>query len=154
MTTLGNLRRLQNEVKKYRSVATEYESYFQLNMIGDDMYHWEATLYGPIGSIYEGYKFKLDIKLPNDYPYHAPSVKFITPIQHVNVNSSGDICMDILKNNWSTTQNMTTITMSIISLMSDPNLDDPFNHDLANLYKKNQKEYLRKIKDCCEKYKF
>ncbi|XWV26436.1 putative ubiquitin-conjugating enzyme E2 [Tupanvirus soda lake] len=153
MSATTNLRRLQNEVSRMQSQAEEYASMFKINMVGDDMYHWEVILFGPEESLYEGYQFKLDVKLPNDYPFSAPRVKFMTPIEHVNINKNGDICLDILKNGgWSASQNIKTVMISIRVLLSCPNPDDPFNSELAELYRKNEQEYINRIKKACEKY--
>ena len=35
------------------------------------------------------------------YPYQSPTVKFMTPCFHPNVDTHGNICLDILKENWS-----------------------------------------------------
>lgn len=146
-----NFRRLQNEIKKIKESQEENEKMFILKMKGDDMYHWEAILYGPDGSLYEGSKYLLDIVLPQDYPHSPLNIKFITPIEHVNVNTSGNICLDILKNKWVPTQNMISVLISICALLSDPNPDDAFNSDLAHLYRVDKESYLRKIKKSCEK---
>lgn len=150
MNTTSNLRRIQNEVKSLENNTAEYEKMFSVNMVEDDMYHWHAILYGPPDSLYHGYNFKLDIVLPSDYPYSPPRVKFITPIKHVNVNSEGDICLDILKGNWIPSQNIRSILLSIRLLLAEPNPNDPFNSELANLYRKDKEEYIRTIKKACE----
>ena len=151
MTTTANLRRIQNEIRILETKVSEYDKMFKISMVEDNMYHWHVTLYGPEDSLYEGYEFQLDILLPDTYPYAAPKVKFLTPIQHVNINPAGDICLDILKNNWLASQNMASVIISIIALLSQPNPEDPFNSELAELYRKNKKEYVNKIKNACKK---
>ena len=154
MSKTANLRRIQNEIKRLNNDAKEFEKMFTIKMVDDDMYHWDVILYGPEDSLYEGYKFKLDIVLPNDYPFEPPRIKFITPIRHVNINTAGDICLDTLKNEWKSSQNMSSALMSIILLLAHPNYNDPLNSDLAELYRKNIKKYVKTIAECCEKYKF
>lgn len=68
---------------------------------GDNLYEWVSTIMGPSGSPYAGGVFFLDITFPPDYPFKPPKVQFRTRIYHCNVNSNGQICLDILKDNWS-----------------------------------------------------
>ena len=150
MNTTANLRRIHHEVQQIEKQAQEYEKMFKITMVGDNIYHWQATIYGPEDSLYEGYQFKVDIQLPNNYPYAPMTVKFITPIKHVNVNSKGDICLDILKNNWSASQNIHSVLLSVGLLLSQPNTEDPLDGDLAELYRTNKKEYAKKIKTFCK----
>lgn len=148
----ANLRRIVNETKKLESDKESDKEIFVVEKIDDDMFHWRATIFGPEDSLYYGYGFLLDIVLPTDYPTSPISVKFITQIEHVNVNSKGDICMDILKTEWTSALNIRTVLVSIVSLLSAPNTGDPFNSDLAELYKKNPKEYERKIINACKSH--
>ena len=152
MNKTANLRRIQNEVKQMKLQAKEYENMFQINMVDDDMYHWQAMLYGPEDSLYDGYQFKLDIKLPENYPFSPINVKFVTPILHVNVNSRGDICLDILKTKWAPSQNIQSIVLSIRLLLGQPNTDDSFNADLSELYRTSKEEYATRIKNACRDY--
>ena len=46
---------------------------------------------------YEGLKYKLSLSFPSRYPYVPPTVKFVTPCYHPNVDDHGNICLDILK---------------------------------------------------------
>jgi len=69
--------------------------------IGDDLFHWQATIMGPDDSPYSGRVFFLDIHFPTDYPFKPPKVSFTTPINHCNISSNGGICLDILREQWS-----------------------------------------------------
>lgn len=68
--------------------------------VGDDIYTWQATIMGPADSPYQGGIFFLTIKFPTDYPFKPPKVQFNTKIYHPNINASGGICLDILKDEW------------------------------------------------------
>lgn len=111
---------------------------FQINMVGDNMFHWDATLFGPAGTPYANGIFHLDIRIPDNYPFCPPKVRFITRIFHCNVSPSGSICMDILKDEWSPALTLCKVLMSISSLLSECNPDDPLNVDVAQLYRRNQ----------------
>merc|ERR1712230_221492 len=65
--------------------------------IGDDLFHWQATIMGPGDSPYASGVFFLAIHFPTDYPFKPPKVNFTTRIYHPNINSNGSICLDILR---------------------------------------------------------
>lgn len=103
--------------------------------VNDDLFHWQATLMGPADSPYAGGVFFLDIHFPADYPFKPPKVHFTTRIYHPNINSNGGICLDILKDQWSPALTTSKVLLSICSLLTDPNPDDPLVPEVASLYK-------------------
>uniref|UniRef100_A0A6C0KMY5 UBC core domain-containing protein n=1 Tax=viral metagenome TaxID=1070528 RepID=A0A6C0KMY5_9ZZZZ len=108
---------------------------------GDDMFRWEGVIFGPSDSPYSGGIFKLKIIFPIDYPFKCPTVTFTTKIYHPNINSAGIICLDILKNNWSPALTVSKVLLSVCSLLTDPNPNDPLVPEIANLYKMNREKY-------------
>ena len=82
---------------------------------------WTATLSGPADTPYADLTFKLRFDFPTNYPYSPPSVIFKTPIYHPNVDFSGRICLDILKDKWSAVLNVMGVLLSLQSLLGEPN---------------------------------
>lgn len=82
---------------------------------------WTATIDGPADTPYENLVFKLSFAFPNNYPYAPPTVLFKTPIYHPNVDFSGRICLDILKDQWSAVYNVQNVLLSLQSLLGEPN---------------------------------
>lgn len=150
--SLPNFRRLMNEISKLESSHDEDSTMFSVERVNDNMFNWEAIIIAPKDSLYEGYKFKLDIQLPSDYPTSPMKVKFVTPIAHVNISTDGDICINILKQEWSSALSIRTVLISLIALLSDPNPIDPFNPELVELYRTDKKAYVNKIKKYCAKH--
>jgi len=107
----------------------------------EDIYKWEAMLVGPAGTPYMGGVFILTIDFPTNYPFKPPKVKFVTKIYHPNINASGGICLDILKDNWSPALTVSKVLLSICSLLDEPNPDDPLVLDIAEKYVKNRPLY-------------
>ncbi|XP_028625584.1 ubiquitin-conjugating enzyme E2 C isoform X2 [Grammomys surdaster] len=110
---------------------------------------------GPVGKrlqqelmtlmVYEDLRYKLSLEFPSGYPYNAPTVKFLTPCYHPNVDTQGNICLDILKEKWSALYDVRTILLSIQSLLGEPNIDSPLNTHAAELWKNPTafKKYLQ-----------
>mmetsp|Transcript_98017 Transcript_98017/g.136159 ORF Transcript_98017/g.136159 Transcript_98017/m.136159 type:complete len:161 (-) Transcript_98017:64-546(-) len=100
----------------------------------DDIYNWVSTIMGPANSVYQGGVFFLDINFPQDYPFKPPKVTFRTRIYHCNINNSGAICLDILKDQWSPALTISKVLLSICSLLTDCNPQDPLVGSIAQQY--------------------
>ena len=50
----------------------------------DNIYIWNATIFGPEGTAWEGGIFSLVLRFPTDYPDKPPSVQFQPSIYHPN----------------------------------------------------------------------
>ena len=136
---MSYIKRLQTELGIMRKDPPEGCSAGPQSM--NDLTVWDATIQGPDGSPYSGGIFKLLIKFTREYPFKAPTVKFVTPVYHPNINKSGDICLDILKSQWSPALKISKVLLSISALLTDPNPDDPLVVEIANLYKTNKSKY-------------
>ena len=93
---------------------------------------------GPEDSPYVGGVFFLNIDFPADYPFKPPRVRFVTRIYHCNINSHGGICLDILKDQWSPALTISKVLLSICSLLTDPNPDDPLVPEIATVLRSDQ----------------
>jgi len=132
-------RRLQQELM---ALMQENDMNTTAFPVGDNLFNWSGTITGADDTVYAGLTYKLSISFPENYPYTAPTIKFVTPCFHPNVDQHGNICLDILKDKWSATYSVSTILTSLRSLLSDPNNDSPLNGVAAQLWA-NQAEYKR-----------
>ena len=107
----------------------------------DNLYNWQAQIYGPEGTPYYGGIFRLNIHFPCEYPFKPPKINFITKVYHPNINSSGSICLDILGDKWSPALTVSKVLLSICSLMDEPNPDDPLVPDIAEEFKNNKNKF-------------
>ena len=107
----------------------------------NDCYNWEALIFGPEDSPFTGGIFTLSIRFPSDYPFKPPIVTFLTKIYHPNINSAGGICLDILKDKWSPALTISKVLLSILSLLTDANPNDPLMPDIAKQFVNNRGEY-------------
>ncbi|ELV11796.1 Drebrin-like protein, partial [Tupaia chinensis] len=110
--------------------------------VGDDLFHWQATIMGPNDSPYQGGVFFLTIHFPTDYPFKPPKVAFTTKIYHPNINTNGSICLDILRSQWSPALTVSKVLLSVCSLLCDPNPEDPLVPEIAHTYKADREKAL------------
>ena len=128
-------------IKEIDDISKDPPSNCTAGPIDGNIYLWEGMIFGPDDSPFVGGVFKLRIQFPADYPFKPPSVNFTTKIYHPNINSAGFICLDILKTNWSPALTISKVLLSILSMLTDPNPNDPLMPDIANQYMKNRAEY-------------
>jgi|SRR3972149_6976410 len=142
-------RRLQNELK---DITKDPPANCSAGLKGNNILEWDATIMGPSDSPYSGGVFKLSINFSENYPFKAPNVRFNTKIFHPNISKDGSICLDILKDQWSPALTISQVLLSICSLLTDPNADDPLATEPANLYKENRAEYESVARKWTEQY--
>ncbi|XP_067324225.1 ubiquitin-conjugating enzyme E2 T isoform X2 [Anolis sagrei] len=111
---------------------------------------------GSANTPYEKGLFDLEVIVPERYPFEPPKMRFLTPIYHPNIDSSGRICLDVLKlppkGAWRPSLNIATLLTSVQLLMNEPNPDDPLMADISSEYKYNKQEFLRNARQWTEKY--
>jgi len=144
-----SLKRIQRELQE---LGRDPPANCSAGPVGEDLFHWQATIMGPDDSPYSGGVFFLDIHFPNDYPFKPPKVTFTTRIYHCNINSNGGICLDILKDQWSPALTISKVLLSVCSLLTDPNPGDPLVPDIANLLKTNVTQHDATAREWTAKY--
>ncbi len=133
-------KRLHGELKEITTTPPEGCSAGPIS--DDDLFHWSGHIVGPDKSPYERGVFILDIVFPNDYPFKPPKMRFVTKIYHPNIAlSSGSICLDILKEQWSPALTLSRVLLSLMSLLTDPNPNDPLEPNIASEYTKNRAQF-------------
>ena len=143
------LRRLKRE---YKQIINDPPANCSGGPIDGNYYNWVASIMGPTETPFEGGVFMLKIDFPPDYPFKQPKFKFTTPIYHPNIDTKGNICLDILKDKWSPALTVSKVLLSICSLLIDPNPKDPLRIDAAELYIKNKVEYDIKVRKETQKH--
>ncbi|CAB4380909.1 unnamed protein product [Rhizophagus irregularis] len=124
--------------KELHDLERDPPSSCSVSPIGDDLFHWQATIMGPSDSPYSGGVFFLAIHFPTDYPFRPPKVNFTTRLYHPNIKSNGSISLDILRDQWSP-----AVTIS---------KDDPLIPEIAHVYKTDRTRYEATAREWTRKY--
>eukprot|EP00401_Gymnodinium_catenatum_P068738 CAMPEP_0117544230 /NCGR_PEP_ID=MMETSP0784-20121206/45465_1 /TAXON_ID=39447 /ORGANISM="" /LENGTH=169 /DNA_ID=CAMNT_0005341025 /DNA_START=88 /DNA_END=597 /DNA_ORIENTATION=+ len=146
MTTVAR-RRLIRDLKKLQSDPPQGIS---ASPMKDDIMRWTALMFGPDDTPWEGGTFQLEVTFSEEFPTKAPHVKFVTKMFHPNIYNNGEICLDILQNQWSPIYDISAILTSIQSLLTDPNPSSPANSEAARLWSENRREYNRRVTQIVE----
>lgn len=122
----------------------------------DKLDHLEADVLGPSDSPYSGGVFKLEILLPEKYPYEPPKIRFQTKIYHPNIDEGGRICLDILKplpqGAWKPVMNVSSCLTSLQVLMSEPNPDDPLMPEIAEQFQYQREKFNQTAAEWTKNY--
>ena len=148
------LRRINKELKEMQEEAVRDKAnlVFSVAPENDDLFNWSGFIFGPEGSPYHGGSFSIKISFPSGYPFKPPHIEFKTKIYHPNISQNGSICLDILKEKWSPALTLSKVLMSLSSLLTEPNPDDPLDPTSANVYKRSVVEFNNIAKQYTQQY--
>ncbi|KAI9332717.1 ubiquitin-conjugating enzyme/RWD-like protein [Zopfochytrium polystomum] len=134
--------------RELQSLATDPPMHCSLWPDENEMTVIHADMDGPENSPYAGGVFRLQVRVPDRYPFQPPQVQFRTKIYHPNIDAMGRICSDVLKmppkGCWKPTLNIKTVFSALHILLSEPNPDDPLEQEIAVEYKSSHSIYCQK----------
>ncbi|KAH6945522.1 hypothetical protein HPB50_008833 [Hyalomma asiaticum] len=73
---------------------------------------------------------------PN-YPHEPPKVKCDATIYHPNMDLDGNICLNILREDWKPALTVTSVVYALQCLILEPKPEDPLNEDAAEVLQSN-----------------
>ncbi|XP_015752954.1 PREDICTED: NEDD8-conjugating enzyme Ubc12-like [Acropora digitifera] len=79
------------------------------------------------------------------YPHDAPKVKCETKVYHPNIDLEGNVCLNILREDWKPVLTINSIIYGIQYLFLEPNPEDPLNKDAAEVLRANRRLFEQNV---------
>ena len=137
----------------------------KVEIVGDQVTNWNVHILGPVSFSrslklssqndcpYAGGQFTVNVDFSDNYPFKCPKVLFKTKIYHPNIKQeTGEICQQAIENNWVPTQNARFIIESVVTLLKNPNADNPLEAEIAELFAKDYNAFCARAKEFTASY--
>lgn len=77
--------------------------------------------------MYKNGTFLFTFTINNNYPHDPPKVKCTQKIYHPNIDLEGNVCLNILREDWKPVLNLNSVMVGLQFLFIEPNPADPLN---------------------------
>ncbi|CAH1736252.1 PREDICTED: NEDD8-conjugating enzyme Ubc12 [Diuraphis noxia] len=120
-----------NELTLPKTCTTEFPD-------PDDLLNFKLTICPDEGS-YKGGKFNFSFKVGVNYPHEPPKVKCETTVYHPNIDLDGNVCLNILREDWKPVLTINSVIYGLQYLFLEPNPEDPLNKEAADVLQNNKR---------------
>lgn len=110
----------------------------------DDLLSFKLTIC-PDEGFYRGGKFVFSFKVGQAYPHEPPKVKCETQVYHPNIDLEGNICLNILREDWKPVLTINSIIYGLQYLFLEPNPEDPLNKEAAEVLQSNRRVFEQNV---------
>jgi len=100
----------------------------------------------PDEGMYKGGSFTFSFNINTNYPHEPPKVKCVPKIYHPNVDLEGNVCLNILREDWKPVLNLNSVMVGLQYLFLEPNADDPLNKDAAEDLRRDRSLFMSNVK--------
>lgn len=101
---------------------------------------------GPENTPYDGGFFQVKLSLSDGFPHAPPKGVFLTKIFHPNISTSGEICVNTLKKDWSHELGIAHVLQVIRCLLIVPFPESSLNDEAGKLFMESYDEYARRAR--------
>ena len=95
--------------------------------------------------MYRGGCFLFTLRVSNQYPHEPPRVKCETRVYHPNIDLEGNVCLNILREDWKPVLSLSAVVYGLLHLFLEPNADDPLNKEAAETLSSNRKLFEQNV---------
>ena len=84
--------------------------------------------------------------MPVSYPHEPPKVKCLTKVYHPNIDLEGNVCLNILREDWKPVLSISSVVYGLQFLFLDPNPEDPLNKDAAKILRDDPSQFQTNVR--------
>ncbi|ORX33929.1 ubiquitin-conjugating enzyme/RWD-like protein [Kockovaella imperatae] len=99
----------------------------------------------PDEGIYKGGQFNFTFAINPNYPHEPPKVRCTQKIYHPNLDLEGNVCLNILREDWKPVLNLSSVMVGLQYLFLEPNPDDPLNKEAAEDLRRNRQSFISNV---------
>ncbi|KAK4685803.1 ubiquitin-conjugating enzyme E2 M, partial [Tremellales sp. Uapishka_1] len=100
----------------------------------------------PDEGIYKGGVFNFTFHINPNYPHEPPKVRCTQKIYHPNLDLEGNVCLNILREDWKPVLNLSSVMVGLQYLFLEPNPDDPLNKAAAEDLRRDRNTFVQNVK--------
>ncbi|KAI5700702.1 NEDD8-conjugating enzyme Ubc12 [Diaphorina citri] len=126
-----------NELNLPKTCTTEFPN-------PDDLLSFKLII-SPDEGFYRSGKFVFSFKVGPNYPHEPPKVKCETPVYHPNIDLEGNVCLNILREDWKPVLTINSIVYGLQYLFLEPNPEDPLNKEAAEVLQNNRRLFEQNV---------
>ncbi|KAL1998708.1 hypothetical protein VTN02DRAFT_5708 [Thermoascus thermophilus] len=111
----------------------------------DDILHFILTI-EPDEGMYKSGAFHFTFHINQNFPHDPPKVKCQQKIYHPNIDLEGNVCLNILREDWKPVLNLNAVIVGLQFLFLEPNASDPLNKEAAEDLRTNREGFKRNVR--------
>ncbi|XP_064601786.1 NEDD8-conjugating enzyme Ubc12 [Liolophura sinensis] len=110
----------------------------------DDLLNFKLIIC-PDEGFYRNGRFVFSFKVGPGYPHDPPKVKCETMVYHPNIDLEGNVCLNILREDWKPVLTINSIVYGLQYLFLEPNPEDPLNKEAAEVLRNNRRIFEQNV---------
>lgn len=131
----------------------------------DDLLNFKLII-SPDEGFYRDGRFVFNFRVGSNYPHEPPKVKCATQVYHPNIDLEGNVCLNILREDWNPVLTINSVVYGLQFLflvsygkefkhysqfngilpLQEPNPEDPLNKEAADVLQSNRRQFEYNVK--------
>ncbi|ODQ63254.1 NEDD8-conjugating enzyme UBC12 [Nadsonia fulvescens var. elongata DSM 6958] len=112
----------------------------------EDIMNFQVFLQ-PDEGFYVGAHITFEFAINLNFPHEPPKVKCLNKIYHPNIDLQGNVCLNILREDWKPVLSLNSVMIGLQYLFLEPNAGDPLNKEAAMDLQKSRATFAAHVKN-------